>query len=240
MSVLHEITGFRRVFLIAGVSNPASTVAANQDFCEWELSRTRYQDAVSHQHVKATVRNLALAKEHGIRPVVLVRNIFDVVPFIMDHLHKESRIFPTSFVPAEFFNWNHFEQETFVVRMIMPWYFSFLVSWHEAQGQLPILWLSYERLFRDQRSVLRELCEFWQYPVRAAEVDSAMARVQGWDTRFNKGLSGRGRSLDPQNQSVLRELAIACHLPEHLGQLVGLHGDGPAESLMATRQDLAA
>jgi hypothetical protein len=223
MSVLHEITGFPRVFPIAGISKPGSVAAANQDFCECELRKIRYQDGVCHQHLTATVRNLALAKEHGIRPVILVRNVFDVVPSVVDHLHRECRIFATGFVPTEFFKWSPLEQETFVVSVQMPWYFNFLLSWQEAQVELPVYWLSYERLFSDQRTVLREVCEFWDYPVAAAEIESAIERVQTLDTRFNKGQSGRGKLLDPRNQAALHELGAACRLPEQLKQLVGLH-----------------
>ena len=63
--LLHAATGFPLRDLVVAFGDH------EQDICERKLRRLRRQ-AVIQQHVKATHHNLALIKQHGIRPIVLV------------------------------------------------------------------------------------------------------------------------------------------------------------------------
>ncbi len=45
--------------------------------------------AVVQQHVKGTQDNVRLMKEYAIRPIVNVRNIFDVILSLQDHWERE-------------------------------------------------------------------------------------------------------------------------------------------------------
>ena len=61
---------------------------------EQELYRPRIVDAygrgtVVQQHVRANSPNIELLKRYGIKPTVLVRNIFDILASLRDHLNRE-------------------------------------------------------------------------------------------------------------------------------------------------------
>ena len=216
MRLLCAITGFPKVF-------PVQFAGPNEhDFFEKELRRLRHMNGVCHQHLKGTLYNVKLAKEHNLRIVVLVRNIFDVVVSLNEHFHNESKHFPTGYVPREFFEMPQEDQWMFLIRVHMPWLFSFLMSWHEAQEEVPVLWLTYERLFAEQIEVTKELLGFWEMPVDEELIRQSIEVIKTRHTRLNKGVPGRGQTLPEAHRQAICELADACKLDATLRRRIGL------------------
>ena len=54
---------------------------------------------VTQQHLRATGPTLELIDIFNLRPIVLVRNLFDVVVSYFDHLHQESLLVPAAYFP---------------------------------------------------------------------------------------------------------------------------------------------
>ncbi len=216
MRLMHEITQFPRVYL--GEERGAN----EQDFSASILHRVRYQDGVCNQHVKGTTRNRQLAKAHHLRPVVLVRNIYDVVISLNDHFHNESCDCPTGYVPRGHCALPQEDQLMFVIRFHLPWFFNFLLSWYEAQDELPIYWLSYEQLFQDQKRVLDEVLNFWDISVSREAIEQGVINIQHRDTRLNKGVRGRGASLSKELKQEITSLANSAGLDSDLMSLIGV------------------
>src|SRR5438552_14308538 len=80
------------------------------------------QDTVTQIHMFATAPNTRMLKEMGVRPVVLIRDLADVLVSLRDHLIKEDHVVPVAQVPASFRDWPLEEQTWFLVRMATPWY----------------------------------------------------------------------------------------------------------------------
>ncbi len=65
----------------------------------------------------------------GLQPIVLVRNIFDVVVSIRDSLKMAPMSIAQAFVPADLAFREDEEMGRFITDLIVPWYFNFFGSW---------------------------------------------------------------------------------------------------------------
>jgi Sulfotransferase domain len=195
---LAELTGFKRVELTdAYVEN------------EQELDVPRLLDAYSYgtvtqQHVCANARTVALMREYGIRPVVLVRNVFDVVVSIRHFLLTEGcGKWPTFFTTDERFRrLDETAQYEQIVELGLPWYFDFFVSWAGVarEDALDTLWLTYEEVVPDWHSAISRIAVFYGLRADASAIDDALRRTtsRAPELRLNKGRPGFGATtLDP-------------------------------------------
>lgn len=206
--VLVELTGFETAYFASHYRN-----------IEQELYLPRLIDAynvptVTQQHVRANRINLELLSEFGIRPIVLMRDVFDVLVSMRDHLIRE-RIdnLPSLYVLEDFSDYDESAQLDFVVAHMAPWLISFYVSWLAARSQSAIdaLWLSYDEVTRDSPAALRRIMEFYGLDKEPDDIARALDRVKDRrksEIRVNKGVSGRGRQLLADSQKArVREIA---------------------------------
>lgn len=216
MRLLCDVTGFPRVILVQFMG------PNEQDLYERKLDRFRYRDGVCQQHLKGTLYNIKLVKKHRIRIVVLVRNIFDTVLSLCDHFDSKESDQPTGYTPRQFYQMSEEEKWTFLIRVHIPWYFNFLMSWYEVKEDVPVFWISYEELFENQVGVVSELLQFWNMPVDEQKILQGIESVKTSYTRFNKGIHGRGEKLSEQQKNAIRELADVCKLDPSLRKKIGL------------------
>lgn len=204
--ILQEITGLGPAYVSeAGPQN-------EQDLSRKKLVRLRRR-SVLQQHVKATVTNLQLIREIGMRPIVLTRSLFDVLISLHDYYERDRLNLPCGYVTEEYLRSSLAERLDYLIHLHLPWYFNFLTSWREAAHQVETLRVRYEDLFADQLDELRRIAEFYELPVSTAELADAIGRLQGRDTRFNVGVVGRGtRILSDSQKHTIRKVARLCHL----------------------------
>src|SRR5439155_18240422 len=143
--------------------------------------------------VCANSRTVGLMRDFGIRPVVLVRNVFDVVVSIRHFLLTEGcGKWPTFFTTDERFRQldepTQYEQ---IVELGLPWYFDFFVSWAGVarEGALETMWLTYESAAADWAGALQRIAEFYDLDARAAAIDTALERTtaKAASPRLNQG-----------------------------------------------------
>jgi hypothetical protein len=145
----------------------------------------------------------------GIRPVVLVRNIFDSVMSLLDFYNKGA--FQTSYFRAD---WPMLDEETkidLIIENVIPWYFQFVASWDlaEKQKRLEMYWLTYEELVADKPSSVLKVLQFYGLgaPRRGVEQRIRELESEGRNNRFNKGVTGRGRSgLSERQKEQIRRV----------------------------------
>ncbi len=182
--------------------------------------------SVVQQHAKGTIDNVCRLREYGLRPIVHVRNVFDVVVSLRDHMHNEDPVFPTGFVHREFWKLDQPEQFDYLIHIHLPWYFNFLVSWHEAQREIGLIATSYEELFADPAGTLRRLADFYELDVDDAAIERALQYAAGQHTRLNKGVSGRGRQLlTPAQCDAVSRLAQVWQVDRKILRAVGIGVD---------------
>jgi len=218
---LEEIMGYKHGYFAGAFSN-----------IEQELYLPRLIDAygvgtVTQQHFKANSTNLEILRRYGIRPVVLVRNIFDALVSARDHLVQESRDnFPAVYATQDFATFDLERQMDFVIDMIAPWYVTYYVSWLKAeQGGCPFLWISYEEAIRDWHGTIARVLDYYGIVKSADDIDRALASMQRKPrrkTRLNQGVIGRGKMTLNENQRR-RVLQLTRHYPSMDFSRVALH-----------------
>ena len=202
-NLLVNLTGYRDLFTV---------YAAGQSEHEIYLPTLRecaHLDTVTQQHCRASDANVHLMQAFGIRPVVLVRNIFDSVMSLLDFYNKGA--FQTSYFRAD---WPVLDAETkldLLIENVIPWYLQFVASWHlaEKQKRLEVHWLSYEDLVADKASSVLKVLEFYGLGASRRGIEQRIGEIESGEKkiRFNKGITGRGRSgLNNRQKEQIRHL----------------------------------
>jgi len=203
-NLLINLTGYRDLFTV---------YAAGQSEHEIYLPTLREwarEDTVTQQHCRASDANIHLMQGFGIRPVVLVRNVFDSVMSLFDFYNNGA--FKPSYFRAD---WQILDQETkldLLIENAIPWYFQFVASWDlaEKQKRLEVHWLTYEELVGDKTSSALGVLKFYGLgaPRKGVEQRIREIETEGRKNRFNQGLTGRGAAgLSDRQKDQIRRLA---------------------------------
>src|SRR5436190_6493221 len=202
-NLLVNLTGYRDLFTV---------YAAGQSEHEIYLPTLRdsaHLDTVTQQHCRAADANVHLMQAFGIRPVVLVRNIFDCVMSLFDFYNQGAC--KTSYFRAD---WQLLDDETkidLLIENVIPWYFQFVASWQLADRhkRLEVYRLSYEELVADKPASVLKVLEFYGLGVSRRSLEQRIEEIEreGRNIRFNKGIMGRGKSgLNERQKEQIRRL----------------------------------
>ncbi len=191
-NVLQSVTGFKPMF---------SVFAALQNEQEMDLPnlvRFGNQNTVTQQHARASEANIQMMQAFGVRPVVLVRNIFDSVASLLD-FYTGGYVFSTYFEKDDFLALSRDEKVDLLIRFVIPWYFQFVASWQKAEreGRLEMLWLTYEEMVSDKPGTVRRILDLYDVRLSEGVLEAKIADIEGEKdkNRFNKGKTGRGSDV---------------------------------------------
>src|SRR5437762_8763824 len=176
-NLLVNLTGYRDLFTV---------YAAGQSEHEIYLPTLRecaHLDTVTQQHCRASDANVHLMQAFGIRPVVLVRNIFDSVMSLLDFYSKGA--FRTSYFRAD---WPVLDKETkidLLIENLIPWYFAFVASWDlaEKQKRLEVNWLRYEDLVADKPASVLKVLEFYGLGASRRGIEQRISEIERSEER---------------------------------------------------------
>lgn len=190
--------GFRKVALAAAYGS------REQELCQIRLSRYNHRGPyVAQQHLRNSDFTQRLIEQYRLSPIVLVRDLPDIVLSIRDHLHRESRESPVALFTQEHLRQSPPELEETIVRIAMPWYLSFYLGWrsdHRAH------FVTYEDLVRNPKSVIEGILRFSGVEPREEKMPKALEAFRGPNNRINIGVSGRGRKLGSRAAEALGRL----------------------------------
>ena len=176
---------------------------------------------VAQHHVRFSEPTQTIMQQHGLQPIVLFRNIFDIVPSLIDHF-VEHQYLAMAWVPDRFNDLDYDVQCSFVAQMIIPWYINFYVGWTLAQKEIdtPFPTLTYEQIKGDIHGVVGNVCEHYYPGLGIRQIESAVKRAQGASTRKNKAQIGRGEALPDKAKDAIRR--YADYYPELDCSIIGL------------------
>jgi hypothetical protein len=217
---LCALTGYRHYYLACAYDN-----------IEQEIYLPRVIDGfgsgrVVQQHFKANRPNLDVLNRFDIKPVVVVRNIFDLVASIRDHLVTERLDnLPSVYPSGDFLNFSSSRQLDFVIDMVVPWYQA------EKQKEIRFLWVTYEELVADWGAGIRRVLDFSgiqkPYAAIAGAIEATRAEPKE-RTRLNVGVPGRADTLlsSSQRERIVHltqyypnvdftRMGIPCSFQEH-------------------------
>lgn len=202
-NLLQNMTGYLDRFMV---------YAAGQSEHEIYLPTLRdsaHLDTVTQQHCRASDANIHLMQAFGIRPVILVRNIFDSVMSLLDFYNQGA--FQASYFRAD---WQALDEETkidLLIENVIPWYFQFVASWDlaEKQKRVELQWLTYEELVADKAAAVLNVLKFYGLGASRMAVEQRIKEIEsdGRKNRFNKGVTGRGaRGLTKRQKEQVERL----------------------------------
>ncbi|MEP7038285.1 MAG: sulfotransferase domain-containing protein [Acidobacteriota bacterium] len=203
-NLLVSLTGYRDVFMV---------YAANQNEHELYLPTLReaaHLDTVTQQHCRASDANVQMMQAFDIKPVVLVRNVFDSVMSQLDFYNNGA--FNNSYFRADYQSLDEETKIDLLIDNVIPWYFQFVASWSlvEKKKSLEIFWLSYEDLISDKPAAIQSVLRFYGLGAARRGIEQKVRETESEKrkTRFNKGVKGRGKSgLSEQQKERIRRLA---------------------------------
>jgi hypothetical protein len=165
---------------------------------------------ITQQHLRATGPNLELIRTFGLQTVVLVRNLFDVLVSLHDHLLHEGFRVPSAFIQEDFAQLPPERRLDMVVDFATPWYLSFYVSWFEAQkrASCPTHWVRYEEMIVKPEAILSEILTYCGVALPQRPLAEVLSEARTRETRLNQGVVGRGeRLLNGTQKQRVRRLA---------------------------------
>lgn len=171
---------------------------------------TRPRGFVAQHHVKHNHETQTLIDSYGIVPVFLVRNLFDVVVSLRDHVVKSAPYTATAYVDEDMLAWPEDQLHEFLVDMALPWYIHFYVSWWKAENRLLV---TYEDLISDPRREVQRIARFGKLGWDDDAFAEVLTKVQGGSsTRRNVGGAGRGEALTEEMRA--RVLKFCSYYPD--------------------------
>lgn len=167
---------------------------------------------VSQLHMKGTFHNAAHMKTFGIRPVILVRQIDDVVVSLVKDLQSKESL-PGYGIGQNGYSFIWQDECTrqmtdtqltdMVIDLAVPWFVNFYVSWYRLceQGVVDALWVSYESLMADKAGTVDAILQFVGYAHDGAFEESIL---QVKYPTYRDSRPGRGAEVlsDTQRQRI--------------------------------------
>lgn len=184
------------------------------------------------QHTIALPKNLELMHKFEIRPVVLVRNIFDGLVSLNDYLPAMDR---DNFLMPNLEGRSPEERLRATVLFCAPFYIQFYVSWWRAEKSgFPVCWVSYEEMLSDKTGFFERIIEFCDIPLEERLSESiAKCDVKSGNriknaNRFNVGIAGRGEQIDGELRQHIH--GLCSFFPEVDFSLIGIQNPGKNEA----------
>lgn len=192
------------------------------------LLQIAYHNTVTQQHCRATGPNTQILQAFDIRPIVLVRNLPDIV-LSLSNFYDQGAVANTFFGDI----WPTLAEQgkyDLIIDHVMPWYAGFYASWERAQrlGRLNCLFVTYREMVADKPAMIARISDFLDLQKTPEECAAAVRAIDGdaFKTRFNKGIVGRGdQTLSAEQKARLRRL-VTVYGDVDLKR-IGMAGCGP-------------
>lgn len=217
-NVLVGVTGFKDMFSVyASLQN-------EQELDLPHLIKFGNVNTVTQQHSRASEANIQMMQAFGVRPTILLRNIFDTAASLLD-FYTNGYVFSTYFNKEEFVSFDDDQKIDLLIEYVLPWYFQFVASWQRAEKErrLDVDWITYEDMVADKPAMIERILAFHgiKAPGEAILQKIAATESQADKNRFNKGKTGRGKTiLNEEQRNRIRKLAR--HFPSADFGLLGV------------------
>jgi hypothetical protein len=174
-----------------------------------QLARQDLRSYVAQQHLRYSADVGELIQDFKLLPVVLTRDIFDVVVSLRDHYRalppgSDPMLAPIgleqcSLADADF--------DDLLADLVIPWYINFFVSW----DKIDCVRVTYDQVREDPLQTIARICAAARINIDNECVMRSIEFVRARGFRFNKGISGRGRNISPYARKQI--ISFARHYP---------------------------
>lgn len=186
---------------------------------------------VSHIHMQALAANRHLIEAVGLKPVIMIRNLADMLASFLDMLEVDPVARAEGLncqVPGNFCELDRGAKLDFMIDVIAPWYASYFATWKDFVTAAPetVCVLRYREFCENPAEALyKALAHAGFATTRFQCLKSVEHAWEGKENhRFNKGVSGRGKDyFSPRHFAQLHKLL--SYYPQLSGWMPDLLGD---------------
>lgn len=186
-AILSNLEGFQQGILVSSAGR------REQELDVLELMHNDDTNYVAQHHVRYSQGTRELLKRFNVKPIVLVRNVYDAMVSIRDHFRNESTEKPMGYAFPYMKDWPDEKLEEFIVDIFMPWYLNFFLSWKECDNRCL---LTYEELIADPHETLGKISRHFSLGIKEQDISQAIEMAGTGFTRKNVGKTGRGEQLN--------------------------------------------
>lgn len=182
---------------------------------------------VSHIHMQALPANRNFVAMFGLKPVIMLRNVADMLASYWDMLDRDPVARADGLnclIPRDFPELSNDAKADFMIDIVAPWYASYFATWKDFVDRAPatVRVLRYADFVASPAEALHAALMHAGFVVSRAKCEKALAAV--WEERgshrFNKGESGRGAAyFSHEHRARLKRML------SHYPQLTPWHGD---------------
>lgn len=154
----------------------------------------RERVTISQVHLVASGANLRILKAFQMPVAILLRNLYDVVASLRDHM-QTNPYFSSILIPNAYDTLSDHDKLDYIIDTAVPWMVTFYVSWVQAmsRGEVDTEFVFYEDVVSEPVLFFRKICEQFGHQVSEADVNKSLATIEkSAATRFNVGKPGRG------------------------------------------------
>lgn len=152
---------------------------------------------VTHVHMQAFAPNTSFLEAFGIRPVIMLRSIPDMLASYWDMLERSSALHQgiNCTIPPDFRTMPAGRKADFLIDVIGPWYAGYYATWLDYAAREPgrVCILTYSDFVQQPAETLETLLHHAGVPRSREECQTAIDAT--WknrnDHRFNEGTEGR-------------------------------------------------
>ncbi len=189
-------------------------------------------ETIAHIHMQALAANRHFIEAFGLRPIIMMRSIPDMLASFWDMLEFDPTARAEGLncqIPDNFVDQSRAQKADFMVDVIAPWYASYFATWKSFVDDAPetICVLHYNDFCADPTTALHAALAHAGFFVSRAKCRDSLDLV--WTERsvyrYNKGMPGRGKEYFSHfHLEKLRRLL--CYYPQlesWLPELMGNH-----------------
>lgn len=183
-------------------------------FVDYFLGGVTPNTLVTHVHMQALPGNCNLIEALGLKPVIMLRSVPDMLASFIDMLSTDQAALKEGLnchVPDEFAEWEPSVRAEYMIDMVAPWYASYYATWRGFVVAEPdrTLVLRYSDFIDSPQLTMQAILNHSGvpcHPMRCAQALQSVWNGRG-QHRFNKGVVGRGASyFSPQQLDRIRKM----------------------------------
>jgi hypothetical protein len=187
-------------------------------------------EVVAHMHMQAFAANRHLLEAFGIKPVIMLRSIPDMLASFWDMLDSDAVARAEGLnclVPRDFPAFSTTRKADFMMDAIAPWYASYFASWKSFVDESPkqVCVLRYGNFRKAPAETFHAALTHAGFVVSRSACEAALKRA--WDermaVRYNKGTEGRGQAYFSSRHlsDLSRKLSYHPQLHGWMTELMG-------------------
>lgn len=199
-----------------------------QELCELSLLKSVFRSSnnggfIAQHHTKANAYLNNQIDYFNIKPIILTRNIFDSLvsndDFIFEnHRHAKENNYTNylingnEVVPQNYSELSSEQRLDFLTKSYGIWYVQFYLSWKRYLKDLnnSFCWITYEDNILNYKNLEKNISDFLNLDeIEIKKLNKTFYNRENIQTRFNKGITGRGNKISDESKKFLKDYAYS-------------------------------